>query len=105
MYGELRGRAVAHLVGIFKIRSVRTEVVSRLVFVQVLDLVTGGRFHGASGHIRVCRRRNGRDMRIIDIGVVVGQAHVVSYGHRQWLVNHWIDLRTFNDIYLNFICK
>ena len=99
MYGELRGRAVARLVGLFKIRNVRTEVVSRLAYVQVLDPVNGGRFHGASGHIRVCKRRNGRDMRIIDIGVIVGQAHVVPYGDGQWLVNHRIDLRTFNDIY------
>ena len=45
------------------------------------------------------RGRNGRDMRIIDIGVVVGQAHLVPYGDGQWLVNHRIDLRTFNDIY------
>ena len=99
MYGELRRWAVARLVGLFKIRNVWTEVVSRLAFVQVLDLVNGGRFHGVSGHIRLCRRRNGRDMRIIDIGVVVGQAHVVSYGDGQWLVNHGIDLRIFNDIY------
>ena len=99
MYGELRGRAMARLIGLFKIRNVRTEVVSLLAFVQVLDLVNGGRFHGASGHIRLCRRCNGQDMRIIDIGVVVRQAHVVPYGDGQWLVNHQIDLRTFNDIY------
>ena len=99
MYGELRGQAMARLVGLFKIGNVRTEVVSRLAFVQVLDLVNGGRFHRASEHIRVCRRRNGQDMRIIDIGVVVGQAHVVPYGDMQWLVNHRIDLWTFNDIY------
>ena len=77
----------------------QTEVVSRLAFVQVLDPVNGDRFHGASGHIRVCRQGKGRDMRIIDIGVVVGQAHVVLYGDGQWLVNHLIDLRTFNDFY------
>ena len=100
MYGELRGQAVARLVGLFKIRNVRTEVVSQLAFAQVRDPVNGGRFHGASGHIRFCRRRNGRDMRIIDIGVVVGQAHVVPYGDGQWLVNHRIALRTFNYILL-----
>ena len=105
MYGELRGQAVARLVGLFKISNVRTEVVSRLAFVQILDLVHGGRFHGASGHIQVCRRRNGRDMSLIDIGVLVWQAHVVPYGDGQWLVNHRIDLRTFNDIYCNFIGK
>ena len=99
MYGDLRGRAVARLVALFKIRNMSTGIVSRLAFVQVVDPVNGGRFHGSSGHIRVCKRRNGRDLRIIDIGVVVGQAHVVPYGDGQWLVNHRIDLRTFNDIY------
>ena len=72
MYGELRGRVVARLVGLFKISNVRTEVVSRLAYLQVLDPVNCGRFHGASGHIWVCKQRNGRDMRIIDIGVIVG---------------------------------
>ena len=41
MYDELRGWAEARLVGLVKIRNVRTEVVSRLAFVQVLDLVNG----------------------------------------------------------------
>ena len=99
MYNKFCRRAVAPLVGLFKIRNGQTEVVSGLAFVQVLDPVSGGRFHGTSGDIRVCRWRNGRDMRIIDIAVVVGQAHVVPYGDGQWLVNHQIDLRTFNDIY------
>ena len=99
MYGDLCGRAVARLVALFKIRNMSTGIVSRLAFVQVVDLVNGGRFHGSSRHIRVCKPRNGRHLRIIDIGVVVGQAHVVPYGDRQWLVNHQIDLRTFNDIY------
>ena len=99
MYGDLHGRAMARLVVLFKIRNMSTGIVSRLAFVQVVDPVNGGRFHGSSGHIRVCKRHNGRDLRIIDIGVVVGQAHVVPYGDGQWLVNHRIDLRTFNDIY------
>ena len=99
MYGELRGPAVAHLVGLFKIRNVRIEVVSRLAFVHLLYPVNGGTFHGTTGHKWVCRRCKGWDMRIINIGVVVGQAHVVPYGDGHWLVNHRIDLQTFNDIY------
>ena len=39
MYGELRGGAVARLVGLFKIRIVRREVVSRLAYIQELDQV------------------------------------------------------------------
>ena len=87
MYGDLRGRAVAHLVALFKIRNMSTGIVSWLAFVQLVDPVNGGRFYGSSGHIRVCKQRNGRDLRLIDIGVVVGQAHVVPYGDGQWLVN------------------
>ena len=99
MYGELEERGVARLVGFFKIRNVRTEVISQLAFVHVLDPVNGGRFPRTGGHIQGCRRRNGRDMRIIDIGVVVVQAHLVPYGDGQRVVNHRIDLWTLNDIY------
>ena len=77
MYGKLRAQAVARLVALFKIRNVRMEVVSQLVYVQVLDQVNRGRFQSTSGHIWVCERRNGRDIRIIYIGVIVVQAHVV----------------------------
>ena len=90
---------MARLVGLLKKRNVRTEVISRLAFLQVLDSVNSCRFHRASGHIQVGRRRNGRDMRIVNIGVVVGQTHVTPYGDGQRLLNHRIDLRTFNDIY------
>jgi len=38
-------------------------------------------------------------MRILDIRTVIGQAHVISSGEMQWIVNHRIDLRTFNAIY------
>jgi len=81
------------------IRNVRTEVVSSLAFLQVLDLVNGGRFNRAGGHIRVCIWHYGRDMRLIDIGGMVGQAPLVPYGNGQLLVNHRIDLGTFNAIY------
>ena len=41
-------------------------------------------------------------MRIVDIGTVIGQAHVIPMGESQWivLVNHMIDLRMFNEIIL-----
>ena len=38
-------------------------------------------------------------MRIVGIGAVIGQAHVIPSGERQWIVNHRIDLPTFNEIY------
>ena len=34
------------------------------------------------------------------MGAVIGQAHVIHGGERQLMVNHVIDVRTFNDIYI-----
>jgi len=100
-YGDLRGRVVARLLALFNIRNILSEAgaVHRLALVCILDPVNSGRFHIASGHIRVARRVNGRDMRIVSIGAVIGQAQVIPSGERQWIVNHRIDLWTFNEIY------
>jgi len=96
-YGDLRGRRVAQLLALFKIRNVFSEAASvrRLALLRVLDPINSGRFHLASGHIRVRKRRSGREKRIVDIGTVIGQAHVIPTGEGQWITNHRIDLRTF----------
>jgi len=95
---------VARLLTLFKIRNVLSEAagVHRLALVRVLNPINSGRFHLASGHIRVGKQSTGRDMRIVGIGGVIGQGHVIVSGERQWIVNHRIDLWTFNDIYINY---
>ena len=100
-YGDLRERVVARLLALVKIRNVLSGAgdIHRLALVRILDPVGAGRFHLGSGHVRVSKRSNVRDMRIVGIGAVIGQAHVIPSGERQWIVNHRIDLRTFNDIY------
>jgi len=100
-YGDLRGREVANLVGLFKIRNILIEDIGvrRLAFLSVLDPINVGRLHLASSHIQVGKRTSGRDMRIVDIGTVIGQAHLIPSRERQWIVNHRIDLLTFNEIY------
>ena len=87
-YGHLRGRVVARLVALFKIRNVLSGAgdVYRLALVRIFDPVGTGRFHRRNGHIRVSKRPNGRDMRIVGIGTVIGQAHVIPSGERQWIV-------------------
>ena len=89
------------MLALFKIRNVLSGAgdVYRLVLVRILDPIGAGRFHRRSGHIGVSKRPNGRDMGIVGIGAVIGQAHVIPSGERQWIVNHRIDLRTFNEIY------
>jgi len=99
--GDLRGRVVPRLLAHFTIRNILIEVeaVHRLALVGILDPVNSGRFHIVSGHIQVRRRVHGRDIGIVSIGAVIGQAQVIPSVERKWIVNHRIDLRTFNEIY------
>jgi len=52
-YGDLRGRVVAPLLALFKIRNILSEAaaVHRLALVCILDPINGGRFHIPSRHI------------------------------------------------------
>jgi len=100
-YGNLRGHLVPRLLALFKIRNILSDAaaVHLLALVRILDLINSGRFHIPSGHIRVTNWINSCDMRIVSIGAVIGQGQVISSGEKQWIVNHRIDLRTFNEIY------
>ena len=92
---------MARLHARFKIRNILSEAraVHRLAVVSICDPLNSGRFHIASRDIRVGRPVNGRDMSIVSIGAVIGQAQVIPGRERQWIVNHRIDLWTFNAIY------
>jgi len=100
-YGVLRGCVVARLLAPFKISNIISEAaaVHSLALLRILDPINGGRFHNPTGHIPVGNRINARDMRIVSIEVVIGQAQVIPRGEKQWIVNHRSDLRTFNEIY------
>ena len=84
-YGDLREGGVARLLAFFKIRNILREAaaVHRLASVRILNPINGGRFHISSGHIRVGNRINGRDMQILSIGAVVGQAQVIPSCEKQ----------------------
>ena len=92
---------VTRLLAGFQIKYVLCEAarVHWLALVQVLDQINDSRFHLTIGHIRVGKRSTGPDMRIVGTGAVIEQAHVISSGERQWIVNYRIDLETFNNIY------
>ena len=92
---------MAPLLAPFKIRNILSEVgaVHRLALVCILGPVNSGRFQIASGLIRVGRRVNGQDMGIVSIGAVIGQVQVIFSGERQWIVNHRVHRRRFNEIY------
>ena len=45
------------------------------------------------------QREEARECTIVDIGTILGLAHLIPEADRRWLVNSRIDLRTFNEIY------
>jgi len=91
----------------FQDRNILSEAaaVHHLSLVRILDPINGGRFHIPSGQIRVSNWINGRDMRTVSIGALIGQAPVIPTRKKQSIVNHRIDLSTFNEIYEIILSK
>ena len=76
---------MARLLALFKIQNIVGEAaaVQWLALVHILDPINNGRFHLASRDIRVSERINDRYMRIVSIGAVIGQVHIIPSGERQ----------------------
>jgi len=51
------------------------------------------------GLVTVQMREDTRGFTIVDIGTILGLAHLISEEERRWLVNSQIALRTFNEPY------
>jgi hypothetical protein len=100
MYGALRGRLPAKLQALIKIRDLTHHgTVRRLAIVQMLSAVDSGRPSDAHGLVTVQLKEDIREFTIVDIGTILGIAHLIPVTEQRWLVNSHIDLRTFNDIY------
>ena len=102
MYGALRSRLQAKLVALLKIRDYRcdnTDTVRRVAGVQMLTPVNSGRLSDQHGLVIVQMREDARGFTIVDIGTILGLAHLIPEEERWWLVNSRIDLRTFNQVY------
>jgi len=100
MYGALRGRLPAQLVALLKISDPRSaETVRRLAGVQLLTPVNSGRLSDLHGLVTVQMREDTRWFTIVDIGTILGLAHLIPEEDRRWLVNSRIDLRTLNQVY------
>ena len=101
MYGALRGRLPARLIALFKIRSgyMQPNTVYRLAGVQFMSLIDSGQPSDVHGLVTVQLSDVTRALTIVDIGTIIGLAHLIPEGERRWLVNSRIDLPTFNEIY------
>jgi len=99
MYGALRGCLPAKLVALFKIRDCSQDTVRWLASGQMLSPVNSGRPSDIQSLVIVQLREDAREFTLVDIGTILGLAHLIPEGDRHWLVNSRIDLRTFNEIY------
>ena len=100
MYGPLRGRLPAKLVARLKIRDPSSEdTVRRVARVQLLTPMNSRRLSDLHGLVAVQMREDTRGFTIVDIGTILGLAHLIPQEDRRSLVNSGIDLRTFNEVY------
>ena len=100
MYGALRGHLPAKLPALFKIRNPTCDGTVRcLESVRMLSPVNSGRVSNVHGLVTVQQREDAQEFTIVDIGTILGLAHLIPEADRRWLVNNQIDLRTFNVIY------
>jgi len=85
---------------LFTIRDYTCENAVRWVAaVRMLSAVNSGFPSDIHGLVTVQMREDAPEFTIVDVGTIHGLAHVIPEGEGSWLVNSWIDLRTFNDVY------
>jgi len=100
MYGVLRGRLSAKLVALFKIRDYRYEnSVGRLAGVQFASAGNSGPLSDVHDLVTVQIKEDASVFTVVDIGRILGLAHLIPEAERRWIVNSRIDLRTFNEVY------
>ena len=100
IYGALRGLLRAKLLALFKVRNPTCDgTVRPLRSVQMLSSVNSRRVSDVHGRVTVQQREDAREFTIVDIGTILGLAHLIPEADRRWLVNNRIDLRTYNEIY------
>jgi len=99
-YGALLGRPPAKLIVLLKIRDYRCEDgVRHLAGVQFVSPVNSGRISDVHSLVTVQMKEAAREFTVVDIGTILGLAHLIPEGDRRWIVSSHINLRTFNEVY------
>jgi len=102
MYGVLRGRLLAKLVALLKVRDYRcanTDTVCRVAGVQMLTAVNSGHLWDQHGLVTVQMRDDAGGFTIVDIVTILSPSHLIPGEDQRWVVNSRTDLRTFNAVY------
>jgi len=97
--GELDGRIVGSLEGLFRVRDhVNRE--HEVALVSLLSVWGSSKPGGEEGLVRMEGGNAGRRLNVVRIADVEGMAHLI--GGKQdsvWLVNNRIDVNTWNELY------
>jgi len=67
--------------------------------IPLLTPVNSGQLSDLHGLVTGQMREDSQGFTIVDIGTILGRAHLIPEEDRRWLVNSRIDLRTFNEVY------
>jgi len=73
--------------------------VRRLPGVQFASAVNSGRISDIHSLVTVQMKEDAREFTVVDIGTILGLAHLIPEGDRRWIVNSRINWRTFNEVY------
>ena len=71
----------------------------RLTGLQFVSAVNSGRISDVHSLVTVQMKEDAREFTVVDIGTILGLAHLIPEGDPRWIVNSCIDLRTFNEVY------
>ena len=71
----------------------------RLAGVQFVSALNSGPISDVHSLVTVQMKQDAREFTVVDIGTILGPAHLIPEGHRRWIVNSCINLRTFNEVY------
>jgi len=73
--------------------------VRRLAGVQFVSAMNSGRISDVHSLVTDQMKEDACEFTVVDIGTILGLAHLIPDGDRRWIVNSRIDLRTFNEAY------
>jgi len=73
--------------------------VRRLAGVRSVSAVNSGRISDVHSLVTVQMKKDAREFTVVDIGTILGLAHLISDGDRRWIFNSRIDLRISNEVY------
>jgi len=99
MYCALWGCLPAMLIVLIKTRDYRCENwMHCLAGIQFVSAVNSGPISDIDSLVTFQMKGDSREIAVVAIGTILGLAHLIPEGDQRWIVNSYINLRTFNKV-------